>query len=368
MRAQVAAAVVAAACSLLAAAAPALAGPQGHRPLPAPGPNQFDLEPHRGGIGLTTEHTLEGFEKAMHLGVSTLEMDVQITEDRQAVITHDRQVSSQKCRDTGPVTPGDPEYPYVGDYVKNLTLAQVETLDCSKPLSDFPLQEVIQGARMPLLRQVLALVNCQEGNRVWMNIETKVEAGAPQETAPREQFVQITADEIRRAGLLNRVTIQSFDWGSLMRMRQVEPRLPLVALTDGGFLQVGQPGASPWLGGIDVDDFGGSYVRAADSFGADALSPVHGNPQNGKVTDPNYQPYTTPEMVRDAHERGMAVVPWTVDDPATMEALIDAGVDGLITDYPDRLRAVLADRGMSLPQPTRDARGHDCLTEAHAVD
>ena len=79
-------------------------------------------------------------------------------------------------------------------------------------------------------------------------------------------------------------------------------------------------------------------MRAADSFGADALSPVHGNPQNGKVGDPGYVPYTTAAMVSEAHARGMAVVPWTVDDPATMASLMDVGVDGLITNYPDRLR------------------------------
>ena len=82
------------------------------------------------------------------------------------------------------------------------------------------------------------------------------------------------------------MTIQSFDWGALMRMRQVEPRLPLVALTNYDFLQVGQPGKSPWLGGIDIDDFGGDLVEATESFGADAISPVHGFPQDGKVTDP----------------------------------------------------------------------------------
>ena len=90
-----------------------------------------------------------------------------------------------------------------------------------------------------------------------------------------------------------------------MRMREVEPRLPLVALTNGDFLQVGQPGASPWLGGIDIDDFGGGLVAAADSFGADAISPVHGYPQNGKVGDPGYVPYTTPAMVAEAHARGI---------------------------------------------------------------
>ena len=103
--------------------------------------------------------------------------------------------------------------------------------------------------------------------------------------------MQVIAARSARAGLLDQVTIQSFDWGALMRMREVEPRLPLVALTNGDFLQAGRPGASPWLGGIDIDDFGGEPRRGPASFGADAFSPVHGNPQNGKVSDPGYVPY-----------------------------------------------------------------------------
>jgi glycerophosphoryl diester phosphodiesterase len=360
---------VAAAFIAVAAAAPtqgASAPGQVGAGLPAPGPRKFDLEAHRGGLGLVTENTLESFANGLEVGVTTLELDVQITQDGQAVVTHDRQVPASKCRDTQPASPGDPEYPYVGDYIKDLTLQQVQTLRCDKPLAGFPQQRVVAGARIPMLSQVFALVNCYRANQVWLNVETKVEAGAPEQTAPREQFVQITAREIRNAGLLNRVTIQSFDWGALMRMHQVEPRLPLVALTNGDFLQVGQPGASPWLGGIDIDDFGGSLVRGAASFGADALSPVHGNPQGGKVDDPGYVPYTTPEMVRDAHAAGIAVVPWTVDDPATIESLIDAGVDGLITDYPDRLRAILADRGFKLPRSYRAPRDRDCVAEAAA--
>jgi glycerophosphoryl diester phosphodiesterase len=333
-------------------------------PSAAAARDQFDIQAHRGGLGLVTESTLQSFANGLEVGVTTLELDVQITEDRQAVVTHDRRVPATKCRDTGPAFAGDPEFPYVGDYIKDLTLAQVQTLACDKPLPDFPTQRVVPGAQIPKLSQVFALVDCYRARRVWLNVETKVEAGAPEQTAPREQFVQITAGEIRRAHLLNRVTIQSFDWGALMRMRQVEPRLPLVALTNGDFLQVGQPGASPWLGGIDVDDFGGSLVRAAASFGADAISPVHGNPQNGKVGDPNYVPYTTPEMVREAHAAGMTVVPWTIDDPATIESLIDAGVDGIITDYPDRLRTIVAARGFKLPRAYSEPRHHDCIAEA----
>ncbi len=92
---------------------------------------------------------------------------------------------------------------------------------------------------------------------------------------------------------------------------------------------------------------------------------MHGFPQNGKVGDPNYVPYVTKAMVRHAHRNGIKVVPWTIDDPATMHKLIDDGVDGIITDYPDRLRTVAAERGYRLPAGVRVAAGHPGRTAAH---
>jgi glycerophosphoryl diester phosphodiesterase len=92
-----------------------------------------------------------------------------------------------------------------------------------RPCPSSPASGQAPGARMPLLTEVFDLVNRYHAHQVWMNIETKVEAGAPQETAPREQFVQVVARQVLQAGVLNQVTIQSFDWGALMRMRQVEP-------------------------------------------------------------------------------------------------------------------------------------------------
>ena len=331
------------------------AGTANAAPRPDHGPaRSFDLQAHRGGIGLTVENTVASFSRALDLGVSTLELDVQITKDGYAVVTHDRDPVEKKCSDTLPATPGDPQYPYVpgNTYIKDLTLAQVRTLDCgSKAQPEFPRQRVAPGSRMPLLSEVFQLVRARHASGVRLNVETKVEAGAPEQTAPREQFVQVVAREVRRAHLLHQVTIQSFDWGSLMRMRQVEPRLPIIALTNGQqFLQAGQPGSSPWLGGLDIDDFGGSLVAAARSFHADAISPVHGDPQNAKVTDPGYRPYTTPQMVAEAHAAGLKVIPWTVDDEATMQSMIDAGVDGFITDNPDVARDVMARNGFRLPR------------------
>jgi len=349
--------LAAACCGLALAAAPAAAHPgdQPARPAgdprPGYGPDRFDLQAHRGGLGLVVESTLASFSNALEIGVTTLELDVQLTSDRQAVVTHDRQVNAAKCRDTAPAFPNDPAYPYVGKSIVNLSLAQVRTLDCgSQTLPQFPEQRPSPGARMPLLTEVLDLLTRYHAQQTWLNIETKVEAGAPHETAPREQFVQLVARQVREAGFLHRVTIQSFDWGALMRMRQVEPRLPIVALTNVEFLQTGRPGRSPWLGGLDLDDFGGDPLKAIASFGADAFSPLHGFPHNGKVTDPGYRPYVTKAMVDRAHQLGIRVIPWTIDDTATMHKLIDDGVDGIITDYPDRLRAVIAQRGFKLPK------------------
>jgi glycerophosphoryl diester phosphodiesterase len=324
----------------------------------------FDLQAHRGGLGLVVENTLPAFANALELGVSTLELDVQITEDGHAVVTHDRDPSPNKCVDTAPAFPGDPEFPYVPGqrFIKDLTLAQVRTIDCgSLRLAQYPDQRLAPGARMPLLSEVFDLVRAYRAHRVTLNVETKVEAGAPEQTAPREQFVQVVAREVRRARMVDQVTIQSFDWGALMRMRRVEPRLPIVALTNGQqFLQAGQAGASPWLGGIDIDDFSGSlqrrYVAAAASFGADAVSPVHGDPQGGHVGDPGYVPFTTPELVRAAHRADMDVVPWTVNDRATIESLMDIGVDGIITDRPDLVRTIMAEHGHRLPRAYRPPR------------
>ncbi|GII53578.1 putative glycerophosphoryl diester phosphodiesterase precursor (GlpQ) [Planotetraspora thailandica] len=311
--------------------------------------HDFDLQAHRGGAGLVAESTLAAFANALELGVSTLELDIQITQDGEAVVSHDRKIDGRKCKDTSPAFASDPEFPYVGKFIKDLTVKQIKTMDCgSQTLPEFPGQRPAPKAHMALLTEVFDLVKAYHAKDVMMNVETKFEAGSPTETAPREQFVQVAAREIREAGMLKQVTIQSFDWGALMRMHQVEPRLPLVALTNPDYQ--GVPGTEVWLGGLDLDDFGGDPLKAIKSFGASAFSPLPGDPEGSTVTDPEYRPYVTRQLVDEAHSLGIKVIPWTVDDKPTMNAMIDAGVDGIITDYPDRLREIMADRGYKLPK------------------
>jgi glycerophosphoryl diester phosphodiesterase len=297
----------------------------------------FDLQSHRGGRGEWTEESLAAFANSLELGVTTLELDTHLTEDGKVIVWHDDTIQANKCVDTAPATQGDAEFPYVGDRVAELSLAQVQTLNCGFiQLPGYPEQDVIEGNRIAELKDVYQLARDGDAAKVQFNVETKVEDGM----AGGEGMAALTkavVTEIYRAGMAERTTVQSFDWSSLNLTRQIAPQLPLVALSSGdAWLQVGQPGASPNLGGIDIDDYDGSLAKAAAAQGYDVVSPAFGS--------------VTPGMIAEAHGLGLPVIPWTVNTTADMERLMDLGVDGIISDYPTRLRTVMEQRGLKLPK------------------
>ena len=302
----------------------------------APGPAAsvaFDLQSHRGGRGEITENTLAAFEHSLAVGVTTLELDTHLTADGAVVVWHDDVLTAEKCRDTAPLWPGDLAFPYADAPVRALTLGQIQTLDCGyQQLSGYPEQEHQPGSRVPELRTVLDLASDHPTAR--LNIETKViEPGEP---AMRE-LTRVVVRAVTASGLNHRVGLQSFDWASLNLAHRLDPQLHLTALSRGdAWLARGEPGASPHLGGLDIDDHDGSLARAAAFAGYDAISPAHAT--------------VTAQLVADAHGLGLSVIPWTVSNPDHMHTLIDLGVNGLITDHPTRLRAVMQDRGMTLPQ------------------
>jgi len=296
---------------------------------------RFDLQAHRGGAGLVVENTLAAFRSALAIGVTTLECDVNISADGVPMVTHDRVVRPGKCRDTAPVTPDDTAFPYVGRFVSRLSAAQLRTLDCgSLTQPRFPSQRAVPGERMPLFDEVLALARATPPVRV--NVEAKFDVVHPDETAPRQTFVDATVEAIRRSGMLGRVSVQSFDWQVLRMVRRAEHRVACFALADEESLEIGRPGRSLWLGGLDIDDLHGDLVAAVAELGFDALSP-------------SYKRLVTRDLVDRAHDAGLGVVPYTVDDPVNMAAFVDLGVDGFITNYPDRARDVLAAQGVPLP-------------------
>lgn len=148
-------------------------------------------------------------------------------------------------------------------------------------------------------------------------------------------------EAVRAAGIAERTTIQSFDWRTLRAVQATAQKIPTACLTAEqrwlNNLERGQPGASPWTAGFDLDDFDGTPALVA-AAGCAIWSPFFGD--------------LTPADLAAAKELGLATVVWTVNDPADMADLIEMGVDGIISDYPDRLRQVLIDRDMSVPEPT----------------
>jgi glycerophosphoryl diester phosphodiesterase len=301
-------------------------------PLPsaAAQPTMFDLVAHRGGSGETTEESLRAFAKALRVGVTTLEFDIGITRDRQPVVWHALTIDPSKCTDTEPAFAGDPQYPYVGKLVHDLTVAQIRTLDCGKLLAEFPHAEVVRGNKIATLPEVFALTDSYRAD-VRYDIETKVDAANPAASASPGEFVDVILAAVRSAEKVDRVEIESFDWRTLPMVRQAEPRIPPVALWN----EATWTPDSPWLAGLNPALISDPLV-GAKMVGADIVSPSY------TLVDEAF--------VDRAHALGLRVISWTVDDAATMRAQIAAGVDGIITNYPTQLRSAMAELGMPLPR------------------
>ncbi|WOC11220.1 glycerophosphodiester phosphodiesterase [Gordonia sp. MP11Mi] len=321
------------------AAGTVLAGPvraeptaDGARPV---ADKSVELQSHRGGRGEHTEESLYGFARSLELGVTTLELDVVMSKDSVPLVWHDPQIQADKCRDTLPAFAGDRQFPYVGKDVHDLTHRQIQTLVCDKKLADFPAAKPVTGNRIATLPQVFALAAKYKNNKVRFNIETKIEAEERDRSAQPAVFVSSILREVRRAHLTDRVEIQSFDWRSLPLVRAQEPRIPLVALYDD---TTWKPG-SRWLGPVDYKRSGGDVVAAAKSVGFDVLSPAFA------LSDAT--------LVARAHAAGLRVIPWTVNEKADMRKQLSFGVDGVITDYPTRLRSVFRGQGLALPKAYR---------------
>lgn len=308
-------------------------------------PQGFDLQSHRGGRGEWTEESAAAFENSLALGVTTLELDIVVSEDDVPVVWHDPSIQADKCEDTGPATEGDPEYPYVGKLVKDLNWDQLQTLRCDLVLDGFPDAEPIEDNRLIQLSDVFSLAS--GAPNVHFNIETKIEAVDRDQSKSPEVFVDVVMTEVENAGVAERTMIQSFDWRSLPLVRERDANMPLVLLWD----QTTWFPGSPWSGPVSYRSVGGDIIEAAKTLDAQVLSPSYASVFGSSPEEPLYRPTATPELIASAHDAGLRVVPWTINDASAMNEQIEAGVDGIITDYPSRLRAVMQERGMEVPQP-----------------
>jgi glycerophosphoryl diester phosphodiesterase len=322
--------------------------------LLSPPADAFDLQAHRGGRALAPENTLPAFAHALSMGVTTLELDTGVTKDGVVVVCHDPSLNPNVARG-----PDGRWLAKKGPAIHELTLAELSAYDVGRlnPESSygrqFPDQKPVDGTRIPRLADLFALVKKSGNTQVRFNIETKVTPTAPDETLAPEPFTRAVLAVIREAGMQERVTIQSFDWRTLQLVQKLAPRIPTVYLTaqqkwldniGGSAPAAGQaPGPSPWTAGVQLQDHG-SIPRMVRAAGGTIWSPYYGE--------------VDAETVAEAKALGLRTVVWTVNQPAAIEKMLDLGVDGIISDRPDLVRAEMKKRGMPLPAATPVSAGN----------
>jgi glycerophosphoryl diester phosphodiesterase len=252
---------------------------------------------HRGARARRPENTLPAFRYAIEQGVDVLELDVAVTKDNVAVVSHDPLINATIC--SGPET---------GIPIHTLSLAELRQYDCgAKRNPNFAMQVPVPGTHVPTLDEVFDL---SRGSRVWFNVETKIFADHPELTPGPEAFTQMILDLIRKHEIEKRVILQSFDPRTLRVMKTLDPSIPRAALFETNR----------------------DWPEVAREFDATLYSPEFH--------------LVTAERVAQAHAAGLQVVPWTVDTPEDWSKMVDAKVDAIITDDPAALIAWLKEKGL----------------------
>lgn len=263
----------------------------------------FDWQGHRGARGLAPENTIPAFLKALTFPIKTLELDVVIAKDGGVIVSHEPWMSPTICLQPD----GQALSKKLDEEFKifELSTAEVQAFNCGKAHPRFP-DQVVEPTFKPSLQEVIEAVEsfCKEKGRKLphYNIEIKSKPTWDGLLTPSPAiFAQLVVDVIQASGIQDRACIQSFDPRSLEAVHKIEPSITTAYLIDKQ---------------VDIQR---------------NMSLLSYQPE---IYSPNHE-ILTKAMVEGIHEMGMQIIPWTVNDKATMQKLINMGVDGIITDYPN---------------------------------
>lgn len=272
----------------------------------------FDLQGHRGARGLLPENTIPAFQRALDIGVTTLEMDIVINAEGHVVLSHEPWISAKICSHPDGCKVTKDEEKRLRIYA--MSDKQVAAFDCgSRGHPDFRRQQAIPVSK-PLLGEVLQAVATHSSAPgrapVRFNIEIKSSPEGDRVFHPEvREYANILYKVLQEYDILERTTAQSFDPRALEAMHSIDPQVSTALLIS--------------------NPHGIRENLAQLSFVPDIYSPDY------KLVDE--------ELIRAAHAWNIRVIPWTVNDADTMRKLLAWGVDGLITDYPDLVVEVLSE-------------------------
>ncbi len=265
----------------------------------------FDMEAHRGGRGLMPENTIPAMLHAIDMGVTTLEMDMQVTKDGQIVVSHDATFNSgfTTTPEGDTLTPAESKKRvlYTMDY------DSIRKYDVGKKFYAAVPRQKKMAVVKPLLKDLLTATEAyakKKGVAIQYNIEIKSNPKGDGITSPPvDAFTDLAMRTIAPFNLGKRLIIQCFDERALKIMHQKYPQVQTSFL-------------------IELND----KRNLEEQLKSVGYTPEYYSPHYKRVT---------PELVKECHQHNIKIVPWTIDDIATIRQQADMGVDGIITDYPD---------------------------------
>lgn len=269
-------------------------------------PTCIEVHGHRGARGVRPENTLAAFRYALEAGVNVLELDIQATKDDVLVVSHDAVINWRHCR---PLKGMRSKREIA---IRSLSLDEVRRYDCGSLIDPlFKEQKRTDGEKIPTLKEVFTLLSTNKikNRKVGLNIELKSLPARPDLSPSPEKFASLLIELLRQHNMVKRTIVQSFDHRTLHAVRKLEPRISLAVLT-----------------GKSTQDY------------AQLLAKL-----KATIVSPNHLWITAPD-VEAVHKSGGRVIPWTANKPSEWKRLINAGVDGIITDYPKRLIEFLKKR------------------------
>lgn len=270
--------------------------------------SQIDIQGHRGARGLLPENSIRGFIRAIDLKVNTLEMDLCITKDRQVIVSHEPFFSSEICLD--PNRNMIPEEQALSLNIYQMNYDEVREYDCGSLMHPrFPSQGKVSTVK-PLLSEVFAKVEAYTNEKglptQHYNIELKSQPEYDNVYHPEPaEFSDLVYQLINETEGIdwNRVTIQSFDFRILQYFRDKYPEVRLSQLIEN---------ENSWQQNVEELGFKPEVYSC-------------------------YYKLLSKDMIAELHEAGIKVIPWTINEVEDMQELIQWGVDGIITDFPDKV-------------------------------
>lgn len=271
----------------------------------APSP-KIDLQGHRGCRGLLPENTIPAMLEAIRLGVTTIEMDVVITADKKVVVSHDPYMNADFCTD--PQGKGIPIADQKKHRIYAMTYAEVAQWDVGMKVNEKFLRQKKMSVHKPLLSALIdsveAFIRVNKFKPVRYNIETKSSPAGDGKMHPApDEFVRLLMEVLKEKGIEKRVTVQSFDKRTLQVLKKVYPKMTTSYLIEFSNKKTPQD---------LISELG---------FRPDIISPDH------RLVDSQF--------LEASHAEKLKVIAWTVNNLAEIQRLVDLGVDGIISDYPD---------------------------------